>query len=266
MWLGELWNSNKAMIPKKHTDEVLKFVNNPNIVAENLHIFNREQPGKLLSSLQSAEFAPSELYLSSKLLWGQLSPEVIESEIINRPEINVVYLLRNPISTFISLTKARRSEVWNGVDQTDFKPNLEVEEWVNWLKHREQFIDFIKTNHSKTSQVIFYENILSQNLLDHRKLAKKLRKLQNFPHIETESRIRKQDNLRRPTDRVGNWREFKKEIQIKNLQPNYREEVKSLKRLYFLRQLQYFLRQLQFFETLNRLGAKATNASTNHEE
>lgn len=230
VWLGEVWNPNRAWIPKKYVSEVLEVVREPGLDAENLNSFTQASPGKFLSLVQNAEFMPDKGFISSKLLWGQLTPKVIESEVLSRSEVTAICIVRDPFSTFISATKARQSQRWRGLDYTDLRPDLLFEDWSEWLGNRRQFIDFIKTNHSMISGVIFYEKLLTRGSLDPAKLAKALLALSGLPVDANFPNLSRQDQIAGYKKRVKKRGEFSKHLRRTGLRPNYSREIREIRR------------------------------------
>ena len=174
-WFGEVWNANRAWIPSASRDKSINLINQLGLATEpvgqtNLHSFTRAHPGVFMDLCQNLEVPTEVKFLSSKLLWGHLPAHVIEREILPRPEVVTVCIVRDPIEGFISSTKAKAFGMWRDVDTTDFKPTLEVGEFEKWVNYRKNRISLVERNASNISATFSYEELLTGGSIDHRKL------------------------------------------------------------------------------------------------
>jgi hypothetical protein len=162
---------------------------------------------------QNLEVPTEVKFFSSKLLWGQLPSHVIEREILPRPEVVTVCIVRDPIEGFISRTKAMALGRWRDLDTTDFKPTLSADEFEEWANRRKEFNAFIERNESNISLTFSYEELLTRGSMDYRKLGRVLKRTKHFPKLKlSRGHMFPQDREPELSRRVANWDEFEREL------------------------------------------------------
>jgi hypothetical protein len=166
---------------------------------------------------------PTEVeFFSSKLLWGQLPTRVIEQEILPRPEVVTVCIVRDPIEGFISRTKAMALGKWRDLDATDCKPTLSADDFEEWAGRRREFNAFIERNGSNISLTFSYEELLTGGSIDHRKLLDLLEGTSLFPPLKlVPGQIVRQDREPEVSKRVANWDEFHRQLIERNLRSHH---------------------------------------------
>ena len=66
-----------------------------------------------------------------------LRRETIETELLSRPGMRALFVLRRQIDTYVSLVKASALDAWRGTDLTPVKVKLDVGHFANWLDEQE---------------------------------------------------------------------------------------------------------------------------------
>jgi len=66
-----------------------------------------------------------------------LPRETIEAELLGRPGMRAIFVLRRQIDTYVSLVKATALDAWRGADLTPVKVKLDAGHFASWLDEQE---------------------------------------------------------------------------------------------------------------------------------
>lgn len=98
----------------------------------------RAAPAPALSILQNRQFWRGR-HVLVKAFYDHLEIEALETCFLDH-DIRVIFLDRNPLDAFISLTKAREAKAWAYKDVTDMKVHLDIEKFVEWRRKNEDWL------------------------------------------------------------------------------------------------------------------------------
>ncbi len=179
----------------------------------------RTRPGLVMDCLTDL-MEPQKRLVIFKVFRLQLSVRQVRNAILKRPDTIVVFLRRRPIDTFISLRKALRLEHWHSRDTTNFKINIDADDFIGWWGrtsawfrkveaacwamdkpfHRLRYEDDIDAPQERTLDR-FREILASQGVTGLTVTADR----QHREH-------KRQDRNRELSDRVANWPEFQRRL------------------------------------------------------
>lgn len=169
-WIGEVWNPTRWWIPEKVRRTLRAHIqSHPGSRDFNIATFNgytRANPAQFLGELDQSDLFPQAKYVGLKLLWSDLPPEVMVSEVLSQPSVQSVALIRNPVLTYVSQRKAIETREWRDFDYTHLKPTIDSDHFVGWMRGRRQFIRFLSDNSDFISGFVTYEDLFPGGTMD----------------------------------------------------------------------------------------------------
>jgi len=173
-----------------------------------------EYPENLLDFFYDQLVKSNKQIFSFKIFPEHLDFEKVKS-ILRRDDVEVFFIKRYPIDSYVSMLKARAIGKWKFKDYTDVKPNIELNQYIKWHERKEEWYKSIKNYLStidKKSYTLYYEEFTkwddSQNL---QFILSKM--LSEDEYVNTERNkvmvtMKKQDQNDKPEDKVFNWDDF----------------------------------------------------------
>ncbi len=173
-----------------------------------------EYPENLLDFFYSQLVKSNKQIFSFKIFHGQLDFEKVKS-ILRRDDVEVFFIKRYPIDSYVSMLKAMATGKWKFKDSTDVKPKIKLNQYIKWYEEREEWYKSVKNYLStidKKSYSFYYEEFTkwddSQNL---QFILSKM--LGEDEYVNTEKNkvmvtMKKQDQNDKPEDKVLNWDDF----------------------------------------------------------
>lgn len=148
-----------------------------------------------------------------------LPRDLVERELLARPGMRAIFVLRRSIDTYVSLAKATALDAWRDTDLTPVKVKLDAGRFANWLEQEEQWYGHWKAWLEKRAfplPVLRYEthlNVPVESVLRRFAMAVAqvgitLRMPLSFP---AEGLIR-QDREKAVAFKVRNWPEFSRAL------------------------------------------------------
>lgn len=147
----------------------------------------------------------------------KIFPEHLEfnkvENILKRDDVEVVFLKRLPIESYISMLKARESGAWKDSDHTNIKPRIEFNKFVKWYNAKEKWyknVENILIGCHKHSYTLYYENFTksddNENLeyIVSNLLQAKINSYSKST-IEVKYTMKKQDKSKSIKEKVLNW-------------------------------------------------------------
>jgi hypothetical protein len=195
----------------------VEFTNNrdPRLVA-----FAHEQPAAWLDALDTAARDRGKRLMSFKFFRHHLPPETIEREIMPRPGMRVMMVVRRQIDSYVSWRKAVELGKWQGVDTTGMRLELDPEKFTEWLDAQERWYDHWRGYLNRRflpCPVLRYESDI-----DHQPAEAILRRFAACaaqvgitlrpPAAASIAGLQRQDRARNIGDKVRNWTEFSREV------------------------------------------------------
>jgi len=95
----------------------------------------RSRPDLALACLRRF-LAPEKRLLVFKVFFRHLSVQQVTESIVSQPDIHILFVRRRPIDTFISARKAQQVRTWQGIDTTDIKVAIDVDNFLRWWTAR----------------------------------------------------------------------------------------------------------------------------------
>jgi hypothetical protein len=146
---------------------------------------------------------------------SDLSREIVDRELLSRPGMRAVFVVRRQIDAYVSLAKATAMNAWRDVDLTPVKVKLDTARFAAWLDEQEAWYAHWKSWLERRAfplPVLRYETHLSvpDETVLRRFIAAaaqvgiplKMPVTLPFPGLK------KQDQERAAAQRVKNWSEF----------------------------------------------------------
>lgn len=144
-----------------------------------------------------------------------LSREFVEREMLGRPGMRAIFVVRRMIDSYVSLAKATALDAWRDVDLTPVKVKLDAERFARWLEGQEAWFGHWKAwleRRGLPLPILRYETHLSvppESVLRRFQAAAgqvgiSVRMPLSFPHTG----LTRQDREKAVAFKVRNWPEF----------------------------------------------------------
>lgn len=180
-----------------------------------LHARAREKPGAFLEVIEEAARRRGKRAYCFKLFEDQLSRNEIEDQVLSRPGMHPVLLVRRSVDTFISLAKATSTDQWMTRDTTGLQVALDVEEFASWLAEQRNWYGHWLSRARRRGEkpvVLSYEEDIDQParmvLRRFARMSVSLGINLRPPLLLTNRGLNRQDRNTDPSERVANWAEF----------------------------------------------------------
>jgi len=148
-----------------------------------------------------------------------LPRDVVERDLLARPGMRTIFVVRRLIDTYVSLVKATALDAWRGTDLTPVKVKLDAGRfatwldeqqawyghWTDWLQRRAYPVPIIRY---ETHLTVPVESVLRRFQATVGQVGISLRMPLSFPH---EGLVR-QDREKAVAFKVKNWPEFSKAL------------------------------------------------------
>lgn len=185
----------------------------------------RDRPGTWLEAIESATREHGRRLVSFRLWPGDLAPEVIGSEVVPRPGMRVIAVVRRQIDTYVSWRKATALGKWRDADTTGVRPVLDIEDFEDWLAQQERWYhhwrDLIARRYLPLP-ILRYEidiDIPIERALKRIASAAALVGVTLRPPVAiTHSGLQRQDTSRAIADKIDNWGPFSRELSARGLE------------------------------------------------
>jgi LPS sulfotransferase NodH len=187
--------------------------------------FAHEQPAALLDALEAAARSQGKRVMSFKLFRNNLPPEVVEQQIMTRPGLRALLIVRKQIDSYISWRKATTLGTWQGADTTGMPLTLDADRFQGWLIQQEQWYAHWKNwleRRFMPIPVLRYETDIDQPVERALKrfamAAAQVGITLRPPVAATCVGLERQDKAKSLVDKVSNWAEFSREIFARGLE------------------------------------------------
>ena len=181
--------------------------------------FTHEHPGAWLDALEIAAKDTGKRVVSFKLCPHNLPVEAIEREIMPRPGIRVMMVVRRQIDSYISWRKAVELGKWQAVDTTAIRLELDPDKFAEWLNAQERWYDHWRNYLNRRflpCPVLRYETEIDQPvervLRRFSGAAAQLGITLRVPAEIGFKGLGRQDRSRSIDDKVRNWAAFSREV------------------------------------------------------
>ena len=148
-----------------------------------------------------------------------LPREVMERDLLGRPGMRSIFVVRRMIDTYVSLAKATALGAWRGTDLTPVKVKLDAGRfatwldeqqtwyglWTDWLQRRAYPVPIIRY---ETHLAVPVESVLRRFQATVAQVGISLRMPLSFPH----DGLTRQDREKAVALKVKNWPEFSKAL------------------------------------------------------
>jgi hypothetical protein len=148
-----------------------------------------------------------------------LPRDVVERDLLGRPRMRTIFVVRRLIDTYVSLAKATALDAWRDTDLTPVKVKLDARRfltwldeqqawygyWTDWLQRRAYPVPIIRY---ETHLTVPVESVLRRFQSTAAQVGISLRMPLSFPH---EGLVR-QDREKTVAFKVKNWPEFSKAL------------------------------------------------------
>lgn len=148
-----------------------------------------------------------------------LPRDVVERDLLGRPGMRAIFVVRRLIDTYVSLVKATALDAWRGTDLTPVKVKLDAGRfatwldeqhswygyWADWLQRRAYPVPIIRY---ETHLTVPVESVLRRFQSTVAQVGISLRMPLSFPH---EGLVR-QDREKAVAFKVKNWPEFSRAL------------------------------------------------------
>lgn len=180
-----------------------------------LRAYAHGNPGAFIDIVAQAASRQRKQAYCFKIFEDQLDWHKIETDILARPQMHLVLLVRTALDAYVSLQKAALTQHWMSLDTTNVAVTLDAEAFAAWLVQKRtwyrHWLDWA-TRQGRPSIVLSYENdvdhplpvVLGRFATTARKLGIKLTQ----PSIIQNPGLHRQDRNSTVESRVQNWPEF----------------------------------------------------------
>lgn len=133
---GELFNKQDVfgigqMLPELRKATGLPI---PRLGDQMVKAYARGNPGGFLGAMEQAVRQKGKRAYCFKVFEDQLSREAIETQVLSRPGMRQVLLVRRALDSYVSLRKAESLDEWVGRDTTASPIALDAEAFAAWLE------------------------------------------------------------------------------------------------------------------------------------
>ena len=154
-----------------------------------------------------------------------LPREVVERDLLGRPGMRTIFVVRRLIDTYVSLVKATALDAWRTTDLTPVKVKLDAgrfatwldeqqawySSWTDWLQRRAYPVPVLRY---ETHLTVPVESVLRRFQSTVAQVGISLRMPLSFPH---EGLVR-QDREKAVAFKVKNWPEFSKALSERGIE------------------------------------------------
>ena len=183
------------------------------------------RPGAWLDAVAEAAQSQRKRVMSFKLVHGDLPIETIEREIVSRPGLRLVIVVRRQVDSYVSWRKAVELGRSRGVDTTGMRLKLDADRFEDWLSQQEGWYSHwrgLLSRRSLPCPVVRYEidiDIPLERVLRRFAAAAAVVGVTlKAPPAITEHGLERQDKAKAVSDKVTNWAEFSREIFSRGLE------------------------------------------------
>ena len=216
---GELFNRDDVfgigrMLPQLRETTGLPI---PRLGDQLLKAYARGNPGGFLAAVEEAVRRKGKRAYCFKVFEDQLSREALETQVLSRPGMRHVLLVRRSLDAYVSFAKATSTDKWVGHDTTASPIELEAEGFAAWLDEQRAWYGHWLARakaRGESPVVLTYEDDIDRPtyvvLWRFSRLAKRLGIPLPMP-LKLRLRHRglaRQDRNRALSDRIANWPEF----------------------------------------------------------
>ena len=187
--------------------------------------FAHAEPTAWLNALESCAAAAGKRLMSFRLFPADLPPAAIEQQVMTRPGLRPIFVMRKQIDAYISLRKAIELAKWQGFDTTGVKVRLEARRFEEWLNEHESWYRYWKGYFERRftpCPVVRYELDIDQPadrlLRRFAATAAQVGITLMSPASITHTGLEKQDRSKSMIDKVSNWAEFSRDIFSRGLE------------------------------------------------
>jgi LPS sulfotransferase NodH len=189
----------------------------PRLGDQLIKAYARGNPGGFLAAVEEAVRRKGKRAYCFKVFEDQLSREALETQVLSRPGMRPVLLVRRALDSYISLEKAKSTDDWVGRDTTRSPITLDADAFAQWLYEQRAWYGHWTAwagARGETPVVLTYEQDIDRPtclvLWRFSRLAKRLGVPLQMPlRLRLRHRgLERQDRNRALSDRVANWPEF----------------------------------------------------------
>ena len=155
---------------------------------------------------------------------GAVATDVIESEIVPRPGLRMVLVMRRQIGAYVSWRKAVERGRWSGVDTPGMRLRLDADHFENWLTGQEHWFQHWRTLLTRRflpCPIVRFETDIDipveRMLRRFSAVAGLVGITLRMPEALRRTGLERQDRATSIGDKVANWTEFSREIFARGL-------------------------------------------------
>ncbi len=187
--------------------------------------FTHERPGAWLDAMEAASQQLGKRFMTFKLFRHNLPLELIEREIMPRPGLRVIFVVRRQVDSYVSWIKALHLGTWKEADTTGLRPTLDPDAFELWLDEQESWYrhwqDYLKRRFLPCP-VLRYETDIDQPperiLRRFAAVAAQVGIALRLPAAAEHAGMVRQDRSASLAEKVANWAEFNREIFARGLE------------------------------------------------
>lgn len=183
------------------------------------------EPGAWLDAVAEAARADGKRVMSFKLVRDDLPMETIENDLLSRPGLRLIMVVRRQVDSYVSWRKAVELGRSEGFDTTGMRLKLDADRFAEWLDRQERWYEHWRSFLARRflpCPVVRYEidiDIPLQRTLHRFAAAAALVGITLRPPGEiTRTGLERQDRAKTLADKVTNWAEFSREIFARGLE------------------------------------------------
>jgi hypothetical protein len=187
--------------------------------------FVHEHPTAWLDAVSEVATASRKRVLSFKINRDDLPIEVMEREILARPGLRMMTVVRRQVDSYVSWRKAVELGRWRDIDTTGMRLKLDADRFEDWLVQQERWYEHwrnILNRRFLPCPVVRYEididvpvdRVLRRFASAAAVVGITLKAPAEMPH----QGLVRQDKAKSIADKVTNWAEFSREIFSRGLE------------------------------------------------
>jgi len=185
----------------------------------------RLAPEAAIAAAADATRAAGKRVMAFKLWHDMLPLEEAINVVADRPGVRLVLVMRRQIDAYLSWCKAIELGAWQGVDTSELKLNVPIEDFIAFMEAQERWFAHWQAWLSRRYlpvPVLRYETDIDQPpewALKRLSLAAaQLGVTLRVPARLTSTGLARQDRVKAAADKVSNWPQFSRELTTRGLQ------------------------------------------------
>ena len=184
--------------------------------------FFRDNPIDVIEALEESALTQGKHVFSFKLFPNQLKDEDV-IKLLNKKNIQFVFILRRCIDSYISLRKAQAKQVWHSESTTGELIDVTYTDFERWYSEMSKWYTSCEEqliSNSRNFSYILYEKDIDCSQLDllnsFRLYTRPLGISLNRVDKAQRKGLQKQDKANKIAEKISNWDSFKAELHENN--------------------------------------------------